>query len=122
VALLDVSHYRGDLQSQEAASELEVARCGALALWSCSKSARARMAMKKAGVISLLARLLKSTYEALLIPVIGILEECASEPDYRLAIRTEGMIEDLVTHLKVSNEEVQMHCAATIFKICLMGS
>ncbi|VDL62020.1 unnamed protein product [Hymenolepis diminuta] len=79
VALLDVSHYRGDLQSQEAASELEVARCGALALWSCSKSARARMAMKKAGVISLLARLLKSTYEALLIPVIGILEECASE-------------------------------------------
>ncbi|KAM3180564.1 Outer dynein arm-docking complex subunit 2 [Hymenolepis weldensis] len=79
VALLDVSQYRGDFRSPEAVSELEVARCGALALWSCSKSARARMAMKKAGVISLLARLLKSTNEALLIPVIGILEECASE-------------------------------------------
>nr|CDS33949.2 armadillo repeat containing protein 4 [Hymenolepis microstoma] len=116
IALLDMSHYRGDLRSPGAESELEVARCGALALWSCSKSARSRVAMKKAGVISLLARLLKSRYEALLIPVVGILEECASEQDYRVAIRTEGMIEDLVAHLKIPNEELQMHCAATIFK------
>ncbi|VDN97560.1 unnamed protein product, partial [Rodentolepis nana] len=116
IALLDMSHYRGDLRSPGAVSELEVARCGALALWSCSKSARARRAMKKAGVILLLARLLKSKYEPLLIPVIGILEECASEQDYRIAIRTEGMIEDLVAHLKIPNEELQMHCATTIFK------
>lgn len=74
-----MSHYRGDLKSPEAEKELEVARCGALALWSCSKSARARIAMKKAGVIPLLTSLLKTNYEALLIPVIGILEECASE-------------------------------------------
>lgn len=38
--------------------------------------------------------------------------------DYRVAIRTEGMIEDLVAHLRVQNEELQMHCAATIFKVC----
>ncbi|CDS40793.1 armadillo repeat containing protein 4 [Echinococcus multilocularis] len=116
VALLDVTNHCGDVRSPEVERNLEVARCGALALWSCSRSARAKAAMKKAGVISLLARLLKSPYEALLIPTVGILEECASEHDYRVAIRTEGMIEDLVAHLRVQNEELQMHCAATIFK------
>ncbi len=65
--------------SAEMERDIEVARCGALALWSCSKSSRAKVAMKKAGVISLLARLLKSPHEALLIPAIGTLEECASE-------------------------------------------
>ncbi|EUB63816.1 Armadillo repeat-containing protein 4 [Echinococcus granulosus] len=116
VALLDVTNHCGDVRSPEVERDLEVARCGALALWSCSRSARAKAAMKKAGVISLLARLLKSPYEALLIPTVGILEECASEHDYRVAIRTEGMIEDLVAHLRAQNEELQMHCAATIFK------
>ncbi|VDL98605.1 unnamed protein product [Schistocephalus solidus] len=100
----------------EVERDIEVARCGALALWSCSKSARSKVAMKKAGVISLLARLLKSPHEAMLIPVVGTLEECASEQSYRVAIRTEGMIEDLVANLRSDNQELQMHCAATIFK------
>jgi len=33
-----------------------------------------------------------------------------------LAIRTEGMIEDLVKSLKSTNEELQTHCANAIFK------
>ena len=74
-----MNNFCGDVRSPEVERDLEVARCGALALWSCSKSARAKVAMKKAGVISLLARLLKSPYEALLIPAVGTLEECASE-------------------------------------------
>jgi len=73
--------------------------------------------MRKAGAIPLLARLLKSTHESMLVPVVGTLQECASEPSYRLAIRTEGMIEDLVTNLKSENAELQMHCASAIFKV-----
>lgn len=73
--------------------------------------------MRKAGAIPLLARLLKSKHESMLIPVVGTLQECASEPSYRLAIRTEGMIEDLVTNLKSDNAELQMHCASAIFKV-----
>ena len=39
------------------------------------------------------------------------------QPSYRLAIRTEGMIEDLVKNLgKSDNQELQMHCASAIFK------
>ena len=58
---------------------VEVARCGALALWSCSKSKKNKEAMRKAGAIPLLARLLKSEHENMLIPVVGTLQECASE-------------------------------------------
>uniref|UniRef100_H2YZX2 Armadillo repeat containing 4 n=2 Tax=Ciona savignyi TaxID=51511 RepID=H2YZX2_CIOSA len=102
--------------SCDAGKDVEVARSGALALWSCSKSTKNKHAIRRAGAIPMLAKLLKSQHEEMLIPVVGTLQECASEPSYRLAIRTEGMIEDLVTNLKSSNSELQMHCAAAIFK------
>ncbi|XP_062377092.1 outer dynein arm-docking complex subunit 2 [Sardina pilchardus] len=96
--------------------EVEVARCGALALWSCSKSTRNKEAIRRAGGIPLLARLLKSPHENMLIPVVGTLQECASEKSYRVAIQTEGMVEDLVKNLSCDNQELQMHCASAIFK------
>lgn len=59
--------------------DVEVARCGALALWSCSKSTKNKEAIRKAGGIPLLGHLLKSPHENMLIPVVGTLQECASE-------------------------------------------
>lgn len=115
VGLLDCAALTGQL-TPEVQKDVDVARCGALALWSCSKSTKNKEAMRKAGAIPLLAKLLKSTHENMLIPVVGTLQECASEPSYRLAIRTEGMIEDLVKNLKSANQELQMHCASAIFK------
>ncbi|NWX21281.1 ARMC4 protein, partial [Aegotheles bennettii] len=98
------------------AEDTEIARCGALALWSCSKSTKNKEAIRKAGGIPLLARWLKCSHANILIPVVGTLQECASEPSYRLAIRTEGMIENLVKNLNSEHEELQMHCASVIFK------
>uniref|UniRef100_A0A3B4DPN4 Outer dynein arm docking complex subunit 2 n=1 Tax=Pygocentrus nattereri TaxID=42514 RepID=A0A3B4DPN4_PYGNA len=102
--------------STEQEKDVEVACCGALALWSCSKSTRNKEAIRKAGGIPLLARLLKSPQKNMLIPVVGTLQECASERSYRIAIQTEGMIEDLVKNLNCDNQELQMHCASAIFK------
>uniref|UniRef100_A0A8C7TAT0 Outer dynein arm docking complex subunit 2 n=1 Tax=Oncorhynchus mykiss TaxID=8022 RepID=A0A8C7TAT0_ONCMY len=102
--------------TEEQEKDVEVARCGALALWSCSKSTRNKEAIRKAGGIPLLARLLKSPHENMLIPVVGTLQECASERSYRIAIQMEGMIEDLVKNLNCDNHELQMHCASAIFK------
>uniref|UniRef100_A0A8D0EJH6 Armadillo repeat containing 4 n=1 Tax=Strix occidentalis caurina TaxID=311401 RepID=A0A8D0EJH6_STROC len=98
------------------AKDTEIARCGALALWSCSKSTKNKEAIRKAGGIPLLARWLKCSHADILTPVVGTLQECASEPSYRLAIRTEGMIENLVKNLSSEHEELQMHCASAIFK------
>nr|XP_021145693.1 armadillo repeat-containing protein 4 isoform X2 [Columba livia] len=98
------------------AKDTEIARCGALALWSCSRSVKNKEAIRKAGGIPLLARWLKCSDANIVIPVVGTLEECASEPSYRLAIRTEGMIEYLVKNLSSEHEELQMHSASAIFK------
>ncbi|XP_033629492.1 armadillo repeat-containing protein 4-like [Asterias rubens] len=116
VALLDCAPIGSVPVTPESEKDVEVARCGALALWSCSKSTKNKQAIRKAGGIPLLARLLKSRNEDMLIPVVGTLQECSSEHSYRLAIRTEGMIEDLVKNLHSENQELQMHCASAIFK------
>lgn len=63
----------------ENAKNIEVARAGALALWSLSRSNQNKHAMQRAGVIPLLAKLLKSSNENMLIPVGGIIEECATD-------------------------------------------
>lgn len=39
------------------------------------------------------------------------------QSSYRIAIQSEGMIEDLVKNLSCDNEELQMHCASAIFKV-----
>ncbi|KAM6971372.1 outer dynein arm-docking complex subunit 2 isoform 1-T2 [Tautogolabrus adspersus] len=96
--------------------DVEVARCGALALWSCSKSTKNKVAISKADGIPLLGRLLKSPHENMLIPVVGTLQECASEESYRTSIQSLGMIKDLVKNLSSDNDELQMHCASAIFK------
>lgn len=94
----------------------EVARCGALALWSCSKSDRNIKEMLKAGLVKLLASLLSSTHVPLLIPVIGVLQQCAKEASFRFLIRTEGMIPYLIANLSTNgNVELQSHCACTLF-------
>jgi len=57
----------------------DVARSGALALWSCSRSERSKLVMRKSGLIPLMAKLLKANKPHLLIPVVGTLQECASD-------------------------------------------
>uniref|UniRef100_A0A669P2S0 Armadillo repeat containing 4 n=1 Tax=Phasianus colchicus TaxID=9054 RepID=A0A669P2S0_PHACC len=116
VGLLDCTSVRSTALIPYQAKDTEKARCGALALWSCSKSTKNKEAIRKAGGIPLLAKWLKSSHVDILTPVVGILQECASEPSYRLAIRTEGMIENLVKNLSSEHEELQMHCASAIFK------
>ncbi|XP_004386303.1 outer dynein arm-docking complex subunit 2 [Trichechus manatus latirostris] len=96
--------------------DVEVARCGAQALWSCSKSYANKEAIRKAGGIPLLARLLKTSHEDMLIPVVGTLQECASEENYRAAIKAERIIENLVKNLNSANEQLQEHCAMAIYQ------
>ncbi|XP_077365539.1 outer dynein arm-docking complex subunit 2 isoform X2 [Festucalex cinctus] len=96
--------------------DVEVARFGVLALWSCSKSPKNKEAIHKAGGIPLLGRLLKSPQMNMLIPVAGILQNCADEESCRNAVQSDGMIKDLVQNLSNDNDELRIHCANVIFK------
>ncbi|XP_038611411.1 armadillo repeat-containing protein 4 isoform X1 [Tachyglossus aculeatus] len=116
VELLDCASVGPPHSTQNQTKDIEVARCGALALWSCSKSNSNKEAIRKAGGIPLLAQLLKSSHVNMLIPVVGTFQECASEASYRRAIKSEKMIENLVKNLSSENEELQMLCAQAIFK------
>lgn len=58
---------------------LEMARTGATALWSLAKSKKNREFIQKAGAIPFLAKMMKTTDMDVIIPTVGILQECASE-------------------------------------------
>uniref|UniRef100_A0A8C0MVD1 Armadillo repeat containing 4 n=1 Tax=Canis lupus familiaris TaxID=9615 RepID=A0A8C0MVD1_CANLF len=118
VALLDCaqSSAKPAQSSLYDARDVEVARCGALALWSCSKSNANKEAIRQAGGIPLLAHLLKTSHENMLIPVVGTLQECASEENYRAAIKAERIIENLVKNLNSENEQLQEQCAMAIYQ------
>ncbi|XP_051690365.1 outer dynein arm-docking complex subunit 2 isoform X2 [Oryctolagus cuniculus] len=118
VALLDYTQHASQpaYSSLYETTDVEVARCGALALWSCSKSYANKEAIRKAGGIPLLAQLLKTSHENTLIPVVGTLQECASEENYRAAIKAERIIESLVKNLSSENEQLQEHCAMAIYQ------
>lgn len=78
--MLDIeqpSMFSGVSDSDE--PDFEVPRCGALALWSLARSTKNKDAIRKAGAIPLLARLLQTRHVSVVIPVVGILHECASE-------------------------------------------
>ncbi|XP_077753109.1 outer dynein arm-docking complex subunit 2 isoform X2 [Canis aureus] len=118
VALLDCaqSSAKPAQSSLYDARDEEVARCGALALWSCSKSNANKEAIRQAGGIPLLAHLLKASHENMLIPVVGTLQECASEENYRAAIKAERIIKNLVKNLNSENEQLQEQCAMAIYQ------
>ena len=59
--------------------DFDVPRCGALALWSLARSTKNKDAIRKAGAIPLIAKLLQTKNVGVVIPVVGILHECASE-------------------------------------------
>lgn len=83
VKLLDIG---GENLENADPIKINIARCSALALWSCSKSNKTKVSIRKAGAIKLLATLLKSRHENMLIPVVGTLQECASQNEYKVAI------------------------------------
>ena len=60
-------------------TDFEVPRCGALALWSIAKSTKNKDAIRRAGAIPLISKLLQTKHVSVVIPVVGILHECASE-------------------------------------------
>lgn len=98
----------------ETEQSIEMARCGALALWSCSKSKRIQRMIMKAGALPLLAKHMDSENVPLLIPFVGILEECAATEEYRVKI--VSMVPLFVRHMTSDSVELTAYAAGAIFK------
>lgn len=95
--------------NEEETQFLDIARAGAKALWSMSSSQRNREAMRKFGMIPLIARLLKTVHLDVAVPAVGLLQMCASETSFQLAIQTEKMVNDLIKHLDNEDKDLKVN-------------
>ncbi|XP_005180225.2 armadillo repeat-containing protein gudu [Musca domestica] len=120
VDLLDIKLHilqtpREDLNFEEL-ELLNMARAGARALWSLSDSRHNKEIMRKSGIVPLMARLLKSCHIDVVIPIMGTIQKCASQPKFQLAIRTENMVADIVNHLNSASLDLKMEGSTAIYK------
>jgi hypothetical protein len=65
------------IQSQK--EQLAMATAGARALWSLSESRHNKEIMRRSGVIPLMARLLQSIHIETVVPIMGCVQQCASQ-------------------------------------------
>lgn len=56
-----------------------VVRGSIKALWSLSQCRKNKEAMRKAGVVKILARLLRCAHEDIIAPTLGTIQQCATE-------------------------------------------
>lgn len=105
-----------DQLNEDEREQLDMAKAGAMALWSLSESRHNKELMRRYGLVPLMARLLKSVHVDIVVPIMGTVQQCASLASFQLAITTEGMITDIVNHLSSQNLELKMECSSAIFK------
>lgn len=113
---------RADL-NQDELQLLDITRAGAKALWSMSASQRNREAMRKYGMIPLIARVLKTIHLDVAVPAVGLLQMCTSETSFQLAIQTEKMVTDLITHLANDDKDLKVcnQCECTKIDTNMQG-
>lgn len=68
-----------DSLNQDNKEQLDMARAGARALWSLSESRHNKEIMRKSGVVPLMARLLKSIHIDVVVPIMGTIQQCATQ-------------------------------------------
>lgn len=68
-----------DNLSQNQKEQLDMARAGARALWSLSESRHNKEIMRVSGVVPLMGRLLKSTHIDVVVPIMGCVQQCATQ-------------------------------------------
>lgn len=93
---------------------LHMARGGARALWTLADSKHNMEQMRKSGIVPLMANLLKSVHIDVVIPIMGTVRKCSSQPKFQLAITTEGMITDIVRYLRMDNIDLKVECCMAL--------
>jgi armadillo repeat-containing protein 4 len=68
-----------DNLTQSQKEQLAMATAGARALWSLSESRHNKELMRRSGVVPLMARLLKSIHIEVVVPIMGCVQQCASQ-------------------------------------------
>lgn len=97
-------------------NDFKLLRNACSALWSCSKCRKNIQAIRAAGAVPILGTLLVNGQDDVILPVMGIIQECASEPLFREDICRKGMLEAIVHHLRKGDTTLKTLCATALFK------
>ncbi|KYQ50264.1 Armadillo repeat-containing protein 4 [Trachymyrmex zeteki] len=101
----------------EASKELVAVAIGcAKVLDSLGSSPKVKEELRKHGVVRLMSRFLKSKHTQLIVPTMGVVQQCADLNVFREAFERVGIINDLVRHLKNDNVKLKENSALAIFK------
>lgn len=63
-----------------------------MALWSCSRSAKNIQIIRNAGAVPLLRKLLDSASDDVILPTVGIIQECANDVSFSLPFYLRGFL------------------------------
>ncbi|RLU19652.1 hypothetical protein DMN91_008209 [Ooceraea biroi] len=83
---------------------------------SLSTSPKVKEELRKHGVVRLMSRFLRSKHTQLIIPTMGVVQQCADLDVFRKAFEQVGIIDELVRHLRNDNVKLKENCALAIFK------
>lgn len=97
-------------------NDFQLLRNACSALWSCSKCPKNIQVIRAAGAVPILSTLLVDGKDDVVLPVMGIIQECASEPLFRQDICRKGMVEAFVNYLRQGDTLLKTLCATALFK------
>ncbi|XP_074627648.1 armadillo repeat-containing protein gudu-like isoform X1 [Acropora palmata] len=97
-------------------NDFQLLRNACSALWSCSKCPKNIQVIRAAGAVPILSTLLVDGKDDVVLPVMGIIQECASEPLFRQDICRKGMVEAFVNYLRRGDTLLKTLCATALFK------
>ncbi|XP_011152258.1 armadillo repeat-containing protein gudu [Harpegnathos saltator] len=83
---------------------------------SLSSSPKVKEELRKHGVVRLMSRFLRSRHTQLIVPTMGVVQQCADLNVFREEFERVGIIDELVRHLKNDNVKLKENCALAIFK------
>ncbi|XP_031841158.1 armadillo repeat-containing protein gudu [Nomia melanderi] len=94
---------------------VSVAIACAKVLDSLSSSPKVKEELRKHGVVKIMERFLKSKHTALVIPMMGAVQQCASMSVFREAFENTIIVCAVVHHLKNEDIKLKENCALAIF-------
>lgn len=93
-----------EILSQSQREQLDMARAGARSLWSLSESRHNKEIMRTSGVVPLMGRLLKSTHIDVVVPIMGCVQQCATQVNcMSLTIISELHERKLINYREIIN-------------------
>eukprot|EP01086_Lenisia_limosa_P015707 TRINITY_DN5202_c0_g1_i1.p1 TRINITY_DN5202_c0_g1~~TRINITY_DN5202_c0_g1_i1.p1 ORF type:complete len:370 (+),score=89.26 TRINITY_DN5202_c0_g1_i1:158-1111(+) len=108
---------RGDRVDKILSQGNKTVQAGCVALWALSTSRRNRAAINKAGCTQLVAKLLDSSNQKLLMPTLGLILALAEDDAQRPAVIEAGIPRLVVAKLAGAKEKLQTVCAGVLWRL-----